>query len=200
MGGKKVGIEKKSVKRSNSQPPIKTLRVGTSAVKPKKTPHRTVISPEGTQRAAGMLWIITVIEPFTIRFGGPTGGGGTIGGCAIPPVITPEQTTAHPTCAAGKNSIITGPVTPGGHGPLGGRPITPLGTSMSCVTGSPFLAAGNIVFTPRNYRTTTWGTFPYTWTPASISGRCGTRSLRVPQADVWPARKRCPGRAPSPRP
>lgn len=110
-----------------------------------KTAHGAVMSPEGIQRAAGRLWIKTVIEPFTIKFGGPAGGGG-IGGCmgGAGGVMTPEHTTAHITCAAGKPSIITGPVIPGGHGPVIGGPTTPEGVIESCEIGSPFLAAGNI--------------------------------------------------------
>jgi hypothetical protein len=84
-----------------------------------------------------------------MRFGGPAGGGG-IGGCMMPggALITPEHTTAQPTCAAGSISIITGPVTPGGQGPVGGGPTTPDGAIESCEIGSPFLAAGNIDQSP----------------------------------------------------
>ena len=85
-------------------------------------------------------------------FGGPTGGGG-IGGCIIPggALMTPEHTTAQPTWAAGSISIITGPVIPGGHGPLGGGPTMPDGAIESCEMGSPFLAAGNIFLSPADY-------------------------------------------------
>src|SRR5688572_14925411 len=89
-----------------------------------------------------MPWIITVTEPFTI--GVPKGKTGT-GGWTIPPVMTPVHTAMHATCAAGSISIITGPVIPGGHGPEAGILTAPQGTSMSCVNGSPFLAAGNIL-------------------------------------------------------
>ena len=41
---------------------------------PKKTPQAPV-SIEGTQRAAGILLMKTVAEPFTIGSGGPGGGG-----------------------------------------------------------------------------------------------------------------------------
>jgi len=61
------------------QPPISVVREAAIAASPKKTPQGAVISPEGIHRAAGIPWIRTVIEPVTIKFGGPTGGGG-IGG------------------------------------------------------------------------------------------------------------------------
>ena len=128
------------------QPPINVVRTAARAVSPIKTPHGAVKSPEGTHLAAGILCINTVTEPFTIRFGGPTGGGG-IGGCIMPggALMMPEQTTAQPTCAAGSISIITGPIIPGGHGPVGGGPTMPLGAMESCDIGSPFRAAGNII-------------------------------------------------------
>jgi hypothetical protein len=52
----------------------------------------------------------------------------------------------QPTCAAGIISIITGAAAHMGQGAGACGPITPLGTSMSWVIGSPILAAGNIVF------------------------------------------------------
>src|SRR6266508_165618 len=79
----------------------------------------------------------TVIEPLTI--GGGTGGGGW----TMPPVITPVQMAVQRTCAAGSPSMITGPIP--GQGPDIGGPITPQGTSISCVIGSPLRAAGNIL-------------------------------------------------------
>ena len=64
-------------------------------------------------------------------------------------LMMPEKTTAQPTCAAGSISIITGPIIPGGHGPVGGGPTMPLGAMESCDIGSPFRAAGNIERSPR---------------------------------------------------
>ena len=90
--------------------------------------------------AAGMLWIKTVIEPLTIGGCGP----GT-GGCIGPALVAPLHTHVQPTCAAGAISIITGAAPHIGQGAGAIGPITPLGTSMSCVIGSPIRAAGNIV-------------------------------------------------------
>ena len=121
--------------------PINTVRMAASLGSPRKT-AQALTSSEGAQRAAGMLWINTVIEPLTIGGCGP----GT-GGCIGPALVAPLQTHVQPTCAAGIISIITGAAPHIGQGPGAIGPMTPLGTVMSCVIGSPIRAAGNIVLT-----------------------------------------------------
>lgn len=60
---------------------------------PRKTPHPAT-SIDGAQRAAGILWIRTVIDPFTI--GVPKGGVGT-GGWIGPAMVAPVQIAMQPT-------------------------------------------------------------------------------------------------------
>src|SRR5690606_41050198 len=75
-------------------------------------------------------------EPTVMGTGG-VGGGGV---WATPPLIAPVQATVHPRGAAGRYSIMAGPCV---QGPAAGGPMTPHGTSKSCVIGSPLRAAGN---------------------------------------------------------
>jgi hypothetical protein len=117
------------------------VRVAASFGSPRKAPHLAT-SVDGAHRAAQCMLINTVGEPLMIGAGlGPAGGAG-YGGWASPPLTAPVHATLHVTYAAGSISMYTVGGTWGGMG----GPITPLGTVMSCVTGSKMRAAGNTGF------------------------------------------------------